>query len=248
MSRVKTDSAGQVLVYLMYNEVYKVRVNKSGYQTAFYDYIPSDSLFTKTFRILFEEEEYMNESIYHELISFTSEISGTSLFINFTCSDNNIVSTAIVVYNISNTTGTRTAIEWDNRSADNSFNLVYAIEDGMCYEITLTLVHSIYGTTSDYRTVCSRTGITTKTRFDTLFDLNFKYNPFGWSNLFGFFVLLATMFSFGQQHVGISMLFTGGVLIFINSIIGLALITAAVPTAIICLGVIVLWGERGFKS
>lgn len=248
VSRVKTDSNGDVYVYLMYNELYKVRINKTDYMTSTYDYIPSDLVFTKEFRILFEDVEYMNESIYHELITFTAEISGLSLFINFTCSDSNIVSTAIVVYNISNTTGVRTAIQWYNDSINNSYNLIYAIEDGMCYEVTLGLVHSIFGTTSDYRIICDRIGITTTSRFDTIFDLNFKYNPFGWSNTFGFFLLVATMFSFGQQHVGMNMLLTGGVLIFVNVVIGLALVSVAISLGIITLGIIVIYGERGVKT
>ncbi|NIQ88322.1 MAG: hypothetical protein GWN93_04295 [Deltaproteobacteria bacterium] len=153
-----------------------------------------------------------------------------------------------MIYNISNTTGDHTFFDSDNRTADNSFNLVYAIEDGMCYEVTLNISHSVFGTFYDFRIVCDRETITTKERFDNIFDLNFKYNPFGWSNTFGFFLLLATMFSFGQQHVGMSMLFTGGVMIFINSIIGLALVSVVISMGIICLGIAVLWGERGVKS
>jgi len=240
-----TDGNGQFLVHLIPDTLYKVRLNKTGFITSLHDYLPSDSLFTKTFRIYFEEQEYMDEDIYHEIISFTTGITGSNLFIDFFCSDNGISSTNIVIYNISNTSGVKTAVHWDNRTDDNDFDFTYIIEDGMCYEISLSLIHSVYGTINDIRLVCDRDTITTSTRFDTLLDLNFKYMPFGWSNLFGFFILISTMFMFGQQHVGVSLLFTGGVLAFINSVIGLAFLTVSVPAVIICFGVAVLWSERG---
>jgi hypothetical protein len=52
-----TDANGQVDVYLIPGGLYKVIISKTNYNTEYADYIPSDSIFTKTFRLTFAEGE-----------------------------------------------------------------------------------------------------------------------------------------------------------------------------------------------
>ena len=87
-------------------------------------------------------------------------------------------------------------------------------------------------------------GITDSDTFNRMFDLNYGYNPFGWSNTFAFFVMISILFSFGQMNSGVSMTILGFVLLFINNIIGLALIAVLVPILFILLGLMIMWSSH----
>jgi hypothetical protein len=245
-----TDSDGYINVYLEPDIIHKIRMSKTDFQTSIEDWTPDPTYYgiyyPKQFTLYRDEVSYMNETIYNEIITFNGYISGTTLTVNYTDSSSSTTDITIYVYehNSSNTSA-QLIYTW-TQTGNNDYHPTATINTSNCYSIYLDLNHSEFGYINSYGgTICVRTGITTKTRFDTLLDLNFKHCPFGWSNLFGFFILLGSIFSFGQQNVGVSLLFTGGIMAFINSVIGLALLNVAIPAVIVSLGIIVLWGERG---
>ena len=86
--------------------------------------------------------------------------------------------------------------------------------------------------------------ITSSTIFDNMFDTNYGYNPFGWSNTFGFIVMISILFSFGQLNSGVSMTILGFVLLFINNVIGLTLVAVTVPALFILLGLMLMWSSH----
>jgi len=236
---------------LIPNEAYAVRIEATGYITATYDMHPVTIAYDVdryfTFMIFFESVEYMNETIYWEIITFNGYISGTSLYVNYTDTSGGTTNTSITVYEHNSSNSSYTVFATDSRIGNNSFQLTYTnINTSNCFELVLDLNHSVYGYKHAHGGIlCVHVGITTKTRFDTLLDLNFKHCPFGWSNLFGFFILLGSIFSFGQHNVGISLMFSGGILMFINSVIGLAFLTVTIPVLFIFFGILVLYSEKG---
>jgi len=250
ISILLTDGSGYCpAVWLIPNEDYAAHITASSYNTEVFDFFPIPITYVEdryfTFQLDFTETGYQNETMYDETITFNGYISGTTLYINYSDTSSLTTNTAVNIYeyNSSNATVVLFCTE-DSRTGDHSFQITKTITSGNCYEVTLNLNHTTFGYTHSSFIVCSRTTLTTKTDFDTLFDINFGYNPFGWSNTFGLFVLIATMFSFGQRNSGISLLLCGFILLGINSVIGLALITVSIPVIFICLGILVQWNNQ----
>jgi len=250
VSILLTDGNGYCpAVYLIPNEDYAVKISATGYITVTSELFPITIVYGDeryhVYTLYFEEEEYLNETIYDEIITFNGHLSGNTLYVNYTDSSSLTLNTSLVIYEFNTSTDLKTAIQWDNRTTDHDFQATFNVNGSSCFEVVLFLNHTTFGFVHDSFIVCGRTTITTKARFDTLLDLNFKHCPFGWSNLFGFFILLGCLFSFGQSNVGVSLLLCGGILAFINSVIGLAFMTVTVPTLFIFFGVLVLYSERG---
>jgi len=246
-----TDAYGEISVYLIGGKHYKVNLTKDEFKNIRgADYFPDPNYYginhPKFFKMYYNDTIYMNETIYEDTITVTGEISGTDFVVTFNCDDNNMENTSLIIYEINGSTGVTVAVDWYNTTSSNSWTRTYFdINTSNCFQAVLYLNHTIFGSYVDTRIDCVISTITTKNKFDTLLINNFKYNPFGWSNVFGFVILVFTMFSFGQQHVALSMFMSGGVIAFINTVVGLNLVQVAVPTVIICLGIMVLWSERG---
>ena len=79
-----------------------------------------------------------------------------------------------------------------------------------------------------------------------MFDANFGSSPggFGWSNILGFFVMLGILFGFDQRNSGVGIIITGGILLFINSVIGLSVIGTVIPILFIAFGILVQWRNQ----
>jgi len=250
VSIMLTDGNGYCpSVWLIPDEDYAARIVASGYVTERFIFNPIPIVYVEdryfTFQLSFTEEDYDNETIYDEIITFNGYISGTTLYINYTDTSSLTINTAINVYeyNTSNTSVVKFCSQ-DSRTGIHSFQISKTINSSNCYEVTLDLNHTTFGYIHGSFIVCGRTTLTSKTTFDNLFDINFGYNPFGWSNTFGLFLLIATLFSFGQRNSGISLLLCGFILLGVNSVIGLALITVSIPVIFICLGILVQWTNQ----
>lgn len=239
-------------VSLIAYDEYIVTIVADGYINATYDLHPVPIIYGDerdkyfTFTIYTTETEYLNETMYHEKISFTIEMNSVYLFVNYSDSTSLTEDFTISIFE-HNSSNTSFALYSRTTQVDvQSIDIVHSINNSNCYSATLDLNHTIFGYTHDIvGPICWRLGITTKTRFDTLLDLNFKHCPFGWSNLFCFFILLGTMFSFGQRNVGVGMIITGGILAFINSVIGFNILNVFIPATLVALGLLVMWSERG---
>lgn len=247
-----TDAYGQISVYLIpgkWNSLYKIVISKTGYQTATPDYIPDDVIFTKTFRLLLDEIEFENETTYNEAVTFEGYVGSSGyVYVNYTDSLNETTSTNICIYEHDTTTGNATVFYWDNRTNENDFTFDVLGNTSNCYEVVLSLVHTTFGTVTDSFIICGDErpyiNISDQTWADALFEANYGTNPFGWSNFFGFFILLAGVFGFGQRNTGVSLIVTGGILIFINTVIGWTVGGAVIPVLFIILGVLVQWANH----
>jgi len=242
-----TDGNGQVAVWLTPGMLYKVIITRTGYETETADYIPSSLIFTYTFRLEFVEVIVPPPYVESEEITFNGYISGTTLYVNYTDNLAETINTTIYIYVINYTTNATSLLDTDARTGNDNFQVTNTVNVSNAHIAILHYNHSTFG----YKTHTIYfegviTPITTQATGETLFNLNYGTNPFGWSNTFMFLFLCGCFFSFGQRGAGIGLIFTGGLLLFINGVIGFntTLAVAAggiIPALFIIVGVMVLW-------
>jgi hypothetical protein len=251
VSILLTDANGQVDVYLIpgsWNSLYKIIINKTGYETEYADYIPSDEIFTHTFRMDFDDDEPTEPYVEGEEITFNGYTSGTTLYVNYTDALDETLNSSIYIYEVNYSTLTTTLYDSNTETTSNNYQITSTINISNSYVVYLHLNHTTFGYVfySLFFEAINETTFTNQTFFDDLFDLNYGANPFGWSNIFMFLFLAGCFFSFGQRGSGISLMFTGGLILFINSVIGFntTLAVAAgggIPILFIIVGIMVLW-------
>ena len=248
-----TNTYGMYSVYLISSNAYRINISKTDYETKeLQELVPDPDKYGIEFPIIYQlgysSTSYLNETFFNEYIDFTVEESGTTLFTNYTDSLTNTTNTSIVVYEINQTTGDYTPIDWYNTTDDDSWVDTTTINRSNCYMVVLFLNHTDFGFYSTTIFICGDNltyrGLTDSDTFNRMFDLNYGYNPFGWSNTFAFFVMISILFSFGQMNSGVSMTILGFVLLFINGVIGLALIAVLVPILFILLGLMIMWSSH----
>ena len=59
-----------------------------------------------------------------------------------------------------------------------------------------------------------------------------------------FLVMVACLMTFGEKNAGLSMIITGGILLFINYYIGINVVQVVVPTLFMFFGTIAMWGTH----
>lgn len=239
-----SDSNGEVLIYLNAGDIYHVYLSKTGYQSTDSIYIPSASVYTKYFVLLSEETEYENVTSFEEIITYEgyANLSNNRIYINYSDAWLETINTGITLYCYNRSTGVTSVITTDSRSGDNSFSINSAVNTSNQHWAVLHLNHTSLGhTTATIYFEVNRTTLTNETWFNALLSANLGGNPFGWSNTFGIFLLLAGLFMFGPQNSGLSLMITGFMLLFVNSIIGIYILGVTVPIVFIILGVFSLW-------
>jgi len=247
LSKLKTDSNGQVGVWLFDDnagdKLYKIFLNKTGYQDEIINFIPNHNTLSYEFLMNFKEVDYSNETSYYTAITFNGFIEDGTLYVNYTDSLSLTDNTMIRVFMVNSSDNTSTLVGTDIRTYVNSFQYsLSGCNTSNSYRVVLYLNHSTFGYVIDFFIITpDDRGITSEDRFNDLFEWNYGTNPFGWSNIFGFFLIVICMFSFGQSNSGISLILTGFIMLFINSVIGITLLAIGIPVAFIALGVLVQW-------
>jgi len=251
VSVMYTDANGQINLYLFNETLYKVIISRDGYQTTISDYIPSRLIFTHTFRLLLGTGEYVNETTVNEVITFEGDVDADGfIYANYTDSLGQTLTTSICIWEINTTTGIRTVLDWDNRSGDSSFQYIEVGDVANCYEIALWMTHTTFGYYNTTFFVCGpgRRNVTlsNQTWVEALFAANYGTSPggFGWTNIMGFMVMCIGMFSFGQRNCGVSLILTGGMLSFINVVIGWTIIAGSIVVLFILLGILIQWANH----
>jgi len=251
ISKLYTDGAGQCMIYMINDTSYKILLNKSGYQNKTEEYIADPiyygTNYPKYFKMYFVDTGYTNETIFNEIITYNGYVGATSLYVNYSDSSGQTINTSIVVYEINTTTGNITIFGYNNKTGNNSFQAIFTnINTSNCYKVVLFLNHTYFGYYHTFFLWCNTSNLTSTGFFDNIFNLNYGTSPggFGWSNIFGFIILVSGMFAFGQQGSGIAMIVTGGLLVFINSYIGLTVISILASSILIIFGVLVVWANQ----
>lgn len=248
-----TDSNGQTGIFLMPSE-YIVIIEKSGYETLETQWIPdpdySGILNPKYFYLEFETEEYPSEEPETEGITFTGYINRITniLYINYSDNRNQTTDTQIYVYEYNYSTGTTILFGSNLTTNNNDFQATFInINNNNRYTVVLYYNHTYWGT--QVKTIIferERTTITNESRVNTLFELNYGLNPFGWSNSFLWIFAVMVYFGGGQQEAGFMMIVLGILMFLINYVIGFntTLSVAAggvLPILHVIIGIMLIW-------
>jgi len=128
-----TDANGQVEIYLIPGDLYKVKLEKEGYQTKTEDYIPSLEIYTHTFRLYFESttpSPPVNETLWDNITVsiYPSQVywnTSITMGMNISSADGKLEWFAIDVYKYNNLTGQWVLLHSDNETTSTGGNLSY---------------------------------------------------------------------------------------------------------------------------
>jgi len=96
---VSTDGAGQTSVFLIAGRQYQVTLSKSGYNTTTEIYIPSSTVFSKTFSLAFYQPEVPNKQIFADIITYTGTMySGGYIHVYYNDSNSTTINTTVNLY------------------------------------------------------------------------------------------------------------------------------------------------------
>ena len=251
VSSLLTDGGGQVEIYLEPNLFYKIVITKDGYVTSYNDYTPSDLIFTHAFQIGSISPDVKPDVVYSDIVTFEGFISGTTLTVNFSDVSGDTVDTSIYVYSYNYTTGVTTLLGSDSRSSQSFSYSVNNIDNSNLHKVVLHHNHSDLG--YNIQSLIFEMSFNPKIDIDDIFNLNYKGNPFGWSNFFMWILMIAVFFMFGQQGAGISLMFFGVLNMFLNVVIGftsaLSVVAGGVlPMLFIVVGVMVMIRNSGREA
>ena len=243
-----TDGNGYCTVSLVEEADYLCIISKTGFTTAYKDFhaitVEYEADRYSTFKIFHTTPDYNDSLIWSQVITFNGYMSGTNFYVNYSDSESDTTSTAIILYEI--TDNGRTAVKWDNRTSENSFSVTFTgLNSSNCHQATITVVHGFFGTKTNSITDCTgQTALTDDTDFDTIFDNIFKSIPFGWANFVGLIFLVFMLFAFDYRNAGIALILSGFVMSGLNYVVGLTLVGLSIPIVFIILGIITQWNTH----
>jgi len=243
-----TDGYGQVSTNLIPNFLYKIYIEqtkdvKPKYKRQIDDFLASKTDLDHIFKVYFIEDKYKNITRWQKDITFEGYIKNNKLYINYSDSLKRTSFVKFTVYEYNVSTNFLNPI-FTYYSIQNECNFSVDINVSNMYIVKMEQNHSYYGYIIYALEFKAREKITTKTRFNLLFEANYGTNPFGWSNFIGFMIVIACLFSFGERGSGLSLMGTGFLLLFINNIIGFTVIAVVVPIVFVILGILVEWNNR----
>jgi len=245
ITSVLTDGYGQTSVMLMPNFMYKIILEKPKFKRQVDDFFASPDDFTHIFRMYYLTPSYRNLTLWQLDITFEGyiNVSDSKLYVNYSDYTKNTSLVKFVVIEYNTSTNEASSIYYLNTS-DNELSFNISVNTSNKYRVEMDCTHNFHGAIYHFLEFYVQPKITTKTRFNMLFEANYGTNPFGWSNFIGFMVVIACMFSFGERGCGIGLIGTGMCLLFINNIIGFTTIAVVVPIVFVILGILVEWSNR----
>jgi len=241
MTTLRTDGNGDVTVYLIPDQHYKIKITKTGYETEYADYTPTSNVRTKTYQLSLESIDIIDEYSFDEEISLTASMNSSGYInISYTDSLSNTTTLNLTLYE----NNTDTGVYWYNTTSNSFTTNTSALSINVSYQLYAVLDHVNFGNVTlfiyipgydmDYR------DITNASRFDELFEI-LGSNPFGWHNFIGFMVLLGCVFSFGKRNTGLALMLSGGVFLFLEFIVGISLIGSTLGILLLVLGFLSQW-------
>ena len=250
VSSMYTDSNGFFNCYMITDTLYKIIVTKIGFEDEIVNFIPRRELTDFLNIIKLTAISGTGEDVYIFPIEIKSnaylETSTGRLYINYT--DNLLNTTNCQIYVFDMTDG---IFIYNYTSVLlNTIRIDIIVNTSHDFEIIFKMNHSYFGyKTWNIYLEGYKTTITTMSKFDLLFLINFGYCPVGWSNLITWFILLGCFFSFDRRNTWMIMFLIGFLLLLINYYIGfnttIALFAGgAIPLLIILFGILMLIRDR----
>lgn len=258
-----SDGNGQIRIWLFPGKLYKILLSKTSYQNASIDYIPEPpDIYGQTtggiFKMYYEEIIPPPVYIYGEHITFNGYINrGTNiLYVNYT--DDLILTMNadlyVYVFNTStNSTSLFSSISYGN---DSSFQAIFNdIDNNSIYTVILFHNHSVFGfqrltllfpATESW--AAKKPILITPSRLNFLMTANYGTNPLGWSNSLCWMLLLFCYFEFTKDDVGLVLIVSGCILLFVNYVIGFYTLStfaaANIPILHIVGGIMIMWAKN----
>jgi len=239
---VLTDGNGDATVPLIPGEYYKISISKTGYITEAADYVPTDTVRTKTYKLDSETDD-TNASNWMAFIDVSAELtSDCILHLNYTDSLINTTSVNVTV-ELWNGTAYNSTVYYYN-SSSNSFNNNTGVSCLFGYRVEFNIDHGDYGVFTHTIMVNYQNGsIADVDTLESMFEEILGDNPFGWINFIAIFIMLAGLFAFGEAGAGISLLGTGFIFLFLNFLIVGFVVSTTIPILFVILGFLVEWQQ-----
>jgi hypothetical protein len=118
------------------------------------------------------------------------------------------------------------------------------------FEIVYKINHTYFGYKAWSIPISGwRATLTTMSKFNMLMAINFGFNPFGWSNIIMWFIMIGCFFSFDRRDSYMAMFLAGFLLLVINVYIGFnttlgVAAGGAIPIIMILFGILMLIRDR----
>jgi len=259
VSTLKTDAAGLAPCWLIPYKFYKVELNKTAYVEEYSDYIPQPpnqygQTVTQEFSMVSiatnQSLTPFNATMYHEVITFNGYIDRTThiIHVNYTDTLSQTIDAQIWVYEFNSTTNTSGLWASNLTTGDSD---VYPTFTGASNFNTYTIVLCHNHTTFGYNTQSFMIGaeiikLTTPSYTNRLWNANYGANPFGWSNVLMWIVMVLLLFYGGREELPLVFISIGVVFEFVNYEIGFfswstAAAATMIPLMFIISGILVAW-------
>ena len=241
-----TDGAGQGTIWLVPKKLYQITCTANSYKDNISYWVPSNLIFTKSFKLEFLDDEIQPAMLPYEYVFFNGTRTNTTLTLFYRDTLNQTINTTLYVYEINRTTGDISLFYTSTSTDINSWmEYLTGLDSNCSYQAVLKYNHTIFGNQDPTRMFpFYNIKLTTPGGFNTLMTNIFGPNPLVWSHLVMFCLLVAGFFFADQQDAGKMMIILGGLFIFINVYIGFddALLAAAggiIPGLLILFGIII---------
>lgn len=246
-----TDGNGDVTVYLITDAHYKIVISKTNYTTSTAEYFPTAEVRTKTFILSIPDTEPQDEYIPQEHITFTGEFGGGNLYVNFSCDLSTVEDISLYIYETDITTGSETLYDANSTNGTDSWNdIITGINTSNSYRVVIVYNHSLWDSQTIFLIVNPiYSPPITQDETDTLFDLNYGGNPFGWSNFFLWIFMAMVFTKADKENAGFILMMFGVLCMFISYVIGFNTVMSTVaggvlPMVMIVVGVLSIWVSR----
>jgi hypothetical protein len=244
-----TDGNGQMSCYLVPGTFYKVLLNKTGFNDGLSDWTPSDVLFTCTFKIYYTVPVTTPVYDFSESIHISGSINNATGLITVTYTDELLNTTNLQIY-IYDVTLNYTLVHTNSTIGLDSVTTTHTGNNTHDYQVVYKLNHTYFEYRAGFFLITGyhRT-ITTMTKMNLMFAINFGYNPFGWSNVITWFIIVGCFFSVERRDSYMAMFMAGFILLFVNYYIGFNTVMSfaaggAIPVMMIVFGILMLIRDR----
>ena len=217
-----TDANGQVDIYMVPGVIYKVEISKDEYDTVYEDWIPSDSIFTKTFRLYPTEIEGTSYDLFYVgSVHFSAEMidagCGIPGNITITFLDDNSSMTDTQIYLFEWYNATETLINTSFNSSNSFSYMVGGINTSRSYkaklyfnstssfDITQPAVITVYAINTY---PCPTDKFNLEERIENIVGPTWP-TSMGWGNIIAVGLAIAFLVMFGVYNAGMGIIASG---------------------------------------
>jgi len=259
-----TDSNGEQSADLIPTTLYIVTLNHSSgdYVNDSYDWQPSEINYVedafKNFVMDFTPDTPAVIETVDENTIFTVETAGNQMFINFSCSLPSVTDAQVSIYQVNPSNLTTWLYAYYTYTNQDSFNIQLTVNTSCSYQIQLSFNHTLMPHTHHKTFFFDKiefenwTTITTPAEVDKIIGDLLGTNPFMWGNFIVFLFVIAMFFYIDSKEAGKLMVLIGGLLLFLDMVIGFIDMSSGglilIPTLMILLGILTMWRGSNRRS